>query len=428
MTVVVRRKENDMSQMSPLKLGQLALLFAMAIGLVGCDAPIAYYSLDPLYLNKQAKAEDAEVSFQQTEDINTVLTAFFGTPDEPFLPSGSDLYEVIDSDTLAMSAGPVGSDEFGRARGLYREHCVHCHGINGDGKGPTAAFLNPYPRDYRRGVFKFKSTPRGSRPTHADLKKTLVNGVAGTSMPSFKLLSEVEIESLVNYVKYLSIRGEVERSLVEYTTSELDEEDRLFDPENLADSGELFLEEIIGSVASRWVSADDEVTEVPARAEMDDEEMLASIKRGKALFYGSVANCVKCHGESQLGDGQVDDYDDWVKDYADEWVKAQPEEKESKWAEIESLDAKALMPRNIIPRNLRSGIYRGGRRPVDLFWRIHDGIDGTPMPAAMMRQPGSSTGLTADDIWDIVNYVHSLPYEVMSTSGGDEPVYSRPRM
>ena len=156
--------------------------------------------------------------------------------------------------------------------------------------------------------------------------------------------------------------------------------------------------------------------------------MLASIKRGKNLFYGSVANCVKCHGESQLGDGQVDDYDDWIKDYADSWIKAKPEDKETVWAEILARDPKALEPRNIIPRNLRSGVYRGGRRPVDLYWRIHDGIDGGPMPAAMMRQEGGSIGLTPDDLWDIVNYVHSLPYELMSTTGDDEPVYSRPRM
>lgn len=414
-----------MRQMRLRTVGLLLLVFA---GLTGCDAPIAYYSLDPLYLDKSIKAEDAEVSFEQTEDITTALTAFFGTPDQPFIPRGGELEDVIDADALAMAAGPVGSDEFGRAHGLYREHCVHCHGINGDGKGPTAPFLNPYPRDYRRGVFKFKSTPRGSRPTHADLKKTLMNGVAGTSMPSFSLLSDTEVETLVNYVKYLSIRGEVERALIEYTTVELDEETRLFEPDKLAESSEFFLEEIIGEVVSKWTSAEDEVTKVPARAEMNNEEMLASIKRGKNLFYGSVANCVKCHGESQLGDGQVDDYDDWIKDYADSWIKAAPEDKDKVWSEITSLDSKALEPRNIIPRNLRSGIYRGGRRPVDLYWRIHDGIDGGPMPAAMMRQEGSSVGLTPDDLWDIVNYVQSLPYELMSTTGDDEPVYSRPRM
>ena len=43
-------------------------------------------------------------------------------------------------------------------RNLYMQHCLHCHGVSGDGAGPTAKFLNPRPRDYRQGIFKFKST------------------------------------------------------------------------------------------------------------------------------------------------------------------------------------------------------------------------------------------------------------------------------
>ena len=50
------------------------------------------------------------------------------------------------------------------------------------------------------------------------------------------------------------------------------------------------------------------------------------------------------------------------------------------------------------------------------------------MPAAMMRQPGQATGLSVDDIWHIINYVQSLPYESMATTGPDEPVYMRTRM
>ena len=33
------------------------------------------------------------------------------------------------------------------------------------------------------------------------------------------------------------------------------------------------------------------------------------------------------------------------------------------------------------PRDLTRGIYRGGRRPVDLFRRVHAGIKGTRMPS-----------------------------------------------
>ena len=96
----------------------------------------------------------------QLTEVDELLTASFGTPDDPIVPAVEGA-ELLDLHKLKMAAGPVGSDEDGSPRGLYREHCAHCHGITGDGNGPTAAFLNPYPRDYRPGKFKFKSTPIG---------------------------------------------------------------------------------------------------------------------------------------------------------------------------------------------------------------------------------------------------------------------------
>ena len=84
----------------------------------------------------------------------------------PVMPirEGVDVGKLMNVSWLALAAGPVGRDEQGNPRGLYREHCAHCHGITGDGVGPTATFLNPYPRDYRKGQFKFKSTPVGQKP------------------------------------------------------------------------------------------------------------------------------------------------------------------------------------------------------------------------------------------------------------------------
>src|SRR5690606_32397769 len=88
------------------------------------------------------------------KQIANVLEGMFGTPDNPFaLPETG-----LDERKLRMAAGPAWTDEKGANFGLYRKHCVHCHGISGDGRGPTALFLNPYPRDYRQGVYKFKST------------------------------------------------------------------------------------------------------------------------------------------------------------------------------------------------------------------------------------------------------------------------------
>ena len=90
------------------------------------------------------------------------MTAAFGTPDEPDFPGlveDDPEVNLVTREHLVSAAGPVASLEDGEAQGLYREHCVHCHGISGDGSGPTSAFLNPYPRDFRLGKFKYKSTP-----------------------------------------------------------------------------------------------------------------------------------------------------------------------------------------------------------------------------------------------------------------------------
>ena len=392
------------------------ILSAFGFVALGCDAPKARYRLHMAYALKMEKANlskddsgyQKRLSNRQLQDVADVLAAMFGSPDQPKLPPVEGIDKVVDGSLLALSAGPVGSDENGRARGLYREHCVHCHGITGDGAGPTAAFLNPYPRDYRKGVYKFKSTPTGQKPTDEDLHRVLYNGIAGTAMPSFKLLKEQEVESLIHYVKYLSVRGEVERQLLAFATEEVDEGARVFDPsaENAKERLDTF-KGFVQEIAAKW--AESQPTEVPAPPNgLDSPE---SIARGKQLYYGAVANCFSCHGNSALGDGQQDFYDAW----AEEWIpKGQPA---SVAAEYVAMGA--LQPRNLIPRNLRFGVYRGGRRPVDMYWRIVNGIEGAQMPAAPPDK------LKPEDVWDIVSYVRSLPYESINYSRRLEPSVDR---
>ena len=409
----------------------LLLLLALVAG--GCDAPVAQFHLNMAHMRKQERELGADFRFTsgQRQDVADILTALFGTPDAPHLPgqgaSGIDqLFGAEDLRKLEMAAGPVSSDQRGNPRGLYRQHCAHCHGITGDGSGPTAVFLKPYPRDYRMGIFKFKSTPRGKRPMHEDLKAVLVNGIPGTAMPSFRLLAEDEIEALVEYVKYLSIRGQVERVLVRELAQEFEgKEDR--DRYTAAD---YLLDDVLARVVQPWLEADAQQTEIAKLPEMTDEEKLASVERGRQLYYGAVANCVKCHGDTQLGDGQTTDYDDWSKDFYD-WTSADAKVKGERIAELISLGG--LKPRTIEPRNLRQGVYRGGRRPIDVYRRIRDGIDGTPMPdlTNVMKSPGTpadAVGLTPEDIWHLVHYVQSLPYESLSQPGSPAPAYMRERM
>lgn len=107
---------------------------------------------------------------------------------------------------LALSASALatpGGDAIGK---LYETRCATCHGEKGDGEGAAAHLLYPRPRDFTKGVFKFRATPSGSLPTDADLLRTVTNGVAGTAMPSFADLPEADRKALIDRVKSYSTR------------------------------------------------------------------------------------------------------------------------------------------------------------------------------------------------------------------------------
>src|SRR5687768_12420679 len=128
-------------------IGPLAAV-ALAMGLVaGCGKP----EEARFRLNMENK-DRAEIAPERQQFMVDALTAMFGTPDDP-----KDVFPEANLDVkkLKLAAGSAKVDPEGARQGLYRKHCVHCHGISGDGAGPTAGFLNPYPRDYRNGVFKF---------------------------------------------------------------------------------------------------------------------------------------------------------------------------------------------------------------------------------------------------------------------------------
>jgi cytochrome c oxidase cbb3-type subunit 2 len=84
---------------------------------------------------------------------------------------------------------------------VYARYCVGCHGALGDGHGPAADMLLTKPRDFTKGIYKFRSTPSGSLPTDQDLFTIITRGVYRTSMPEWSLLAERERWALVAYVK-----------------------------------------------------------------------------------------------------------------------------------------------------------------------------------------------------------------------------------
>ncbi len=90
----------------------------------------------------------------------------------------------------------------GPGQELFEAYCSRCHGIEGDGKGEASNFTYPRPRDFTSGMFKFRSTPSGEPPTDDDLKRTILGGLAGTSMFGWKSkLSETDVEAIIEYIK-----------------------------------------------------------------------------------------------------------------------------------------------------------------------------------------------------------------------------------
>jgi cytochrome c oxidase cbb3-type subunit 2 len=62
------------------------------------------------------------------------------------------------------------------------------------------------PRDFRQGVFKFRSTPSGSLPTDEDLLHTITQGLRWTGMVGRSDFSEGDRRAVVQYVKTLTPR------------------------------------------------------------------------------------------------------------------------------------------------------------------------------------------------------------------------------
>jgi len=107
---------------------------------------------------------------------------------------------------LAPAWGAAKQDRTAAAKGkaVYLQNCAVCHGPKGDGNGPAAYLLSPKPRDFTRGVFKFRSTP--TIPTDADLLRTVTDGVPGTAMPGWSSLSADDRQALITFIKSLSDR------------------------------------------------------------------------------------------------------------------------------------------------------------------------------------------------------------------------------
>lgn len=95
---------------------------------------------------------------------------------------------------------------FASSEATYKSLCLRCHGEKGDGHGPIAIYLDPYPRDLTKAGFMT------SKPVER-LQTSIRHGVAGTSMPPWgKVLNDQQISGLLDYV-FASYTKEKPRAL-----------------------------------------------------------------------------------------------------------------------------------------------------------------------------------------------------------------------
>jgi plastocyanin len=113
---------------------------------------------------------------------------------------------------LGPTRGPAQSPgDPGRGRQVYERYCSQCHGDRADGAGEVARWSQPRPRDFRQGVYKFRSTAYGSLPTVSDLDRVIQDGLYGTYMPPFNAVSVRERRDVITYLQTLSPRWRTEQ-------------------------------------------------------------------------------------------------------------------------------------------------------------------------------------------------------------------------
>ncbi|MEQ1749779.1 MAG: cytochrome c [Prosthecobacter sp.] len=108
--------------------------------------------------------------------------------------------------SLGSEPATLDFDLYMQGKYVFERNCIVCHGARGDGTGEMSLQLQPKPRSFREGMFKFRTTPAGALPTEADLARTIRGGLTGTGMGMFIHLPDDEVRAVIEYIKSFSRR------------------------------------------------------------------------------------------------------------------------------------------------------------------------------------------------------------------------------
>lgn len=243
-------------------------------------------------------------------------------------------------------------ERLARGRRLYDRYCAICHGEGGDGRGPSAAFLWPPPRDFRSAQFKYAGAADGALPPDQELARIVRQGLAGTAMQPLDL-PDAELGPILDHIKTFSPPGRGFR-----------------DP--------------AGRIAAPLAVPPDPYTTGASRA--------AALSLGAAAYHGEL-QCSQCHPAY----GTPSQLDAWNAPRP-----LAPLEPVPKWS---ATYRSVLLPPDFLRhpmRWVRARSGAGGRLdhdPTDLYRIVATGMNG-PMPGYGHLPPGQ--------IWAVVHYTKWL--------------------
>ncbi len=148
------------------------------------------------------------------------------------------LAAILGLTTLWAGAVLAQSGDMDAGEIIYAKRCLQCHGEDGDGLGPAAERLNPPPRDFTFGLYKFKTTAFDEDfANDADMIRMIRDGMPGTAMPGWgDMLSEQDILDVIAYLKYFADIEDAPEIQLDYGTQVASS------PESIA-AGQLLFEE-----------------------------------------------------------------------------------------------------------------------------------------------------------------------------------------
>lgn len=195
------------------------------------NVQVAWRLLDYLAVDYGGAVKDGKVvsesEYGEMKEFSASVRQRFnalppGPEKVPLISEASDFENAIKTraapDTVALKAHALGSHllsaypvalapntapDFATGQALYSENCASCHGVNGDGKGPNAAGLNPPP-------IAFSDLDRAQHRSVFGLYQVIGQGLDGTAMPSFTNLPDKDRWALAFYVGHFAFTDRAE--------------------------------------------------------------------------------------------------------------------------------------------------------------------------------------------------------------------------